>query len=353
MDTHAKRFGWRLWHLDDTGTRLLSPYHKGAQVKGGGRIVESACPHRQHALEIADSCHCGVYYDLSTTEAIERWHWAAEDFGAQRLALTFGAAVGDTAPDPILPDTAMRAPRYAILAIAIMPGSTTAGQLRERYGVNVTMKDLTDATFREMQAAVRADLGRRPATQLFTDLAAEPLLPDAGHVMDQLPHMFGWSVWCIDKYGGYLGTLSEPAITSRPITRHRTANGAAWFEAKCFHSDTDPACNCGICYTPSGFYCTHLLASWMSRCPSWTFAATFGIANGRITKDTEPTYDIRRCQRNFPMTICIPATHSHLRDTMQQRYGITVTPALHPETFRHVETAARTRLTHAHREDLQ
>ncbi|TDO15015.1 hypothetical protein EV580_3155 [Mycobacterium sp. BK086] len=351
MDKYPKRFGWRLWHLDAT-TRLLSPYHKGTPVRGGGRIVESVCSHRQDALELSHICDCGVYFDSNPAEAVERWRWGTDDFGAERMAMTFGVAVGDAAPDPILPDTAMRAARYAILAIVVMPGSSIAGELRSRYGVNVTMSEVTEATLQGVHDVIRTDLRNTPSAQFLDDLRAEPLLPDGGHVMDQLPQLFGWSVWHLDKYGGDIGLLSNPIAAARSIEHNRTSKGAVWFEAKCFHTADDPTCMCGISYTPSGFYCTHVLANLMVEHPSWTFAATFGIANGHIVKNADPFADLRRCQRNFPMTICIPATHQRLQVAMQKRYGMAVIPALHPQTFAAVERMARARLASVCPEDL-
>src|SRR4051812_41429296 len=87
MDIEPRRFGWRYWHLHDTGTKLFSPIH-GAPPKFGRRFVESVCTHQDGQPDVgaesvfgeawtsrpakpvndADplalrNCLCGVYYD--------------------------------------------------------------------------------------------------------------------------------------------------------------------------------------------------------------------------------------------------------------------------------------------------
>ena len=186
MDVELQRFGWRVWHLD--GSRLWPPIHRG-RIRFGKRVVESVCQHRQDPLALAPDCGCGIYFE-GLDRAIQRWRREADRIGAENVALTFGAAVGDVAPDPRLPDDAFRSPRHAILAILVPPGSAAAGPLRKRFGVNVHMKKMSRAAMRDVRDAVRSDLevaaaadcARRLGARKVHACAADAVIGDGGEV---------------------------------------------------------------------------------------------------------------------------------------------------------------------------
>jgi hypothetical protein len=104
--------------------------------KFGDRVVELVCQHRTGPLELAPDCQCGIYVE-DRDRAFQRWCLEVDRVGVDNVALTFGAAVGDVALDPVLPDDALRSPRYAILAILLPPASPVAGPVRKRYDANV------------------------------------------------------------------------------------------------------------------------------------------------------------------------------------------------------------------------
>jgi len=61
FDAAPEWFGWRYWHLDETGTQLLSPIHKG-RLRVGQRFVEVDCPHTGSPFALSPDCACGIYY---------------------------------------------------------------------------------------------------------------------------------------------------------------------------------------------------------------------------------------------------------------------------------------------------
>jgi hypothetical protein len=159
------------------------------------------------------------------------------------VALTFGAAVGDVAPDPVLPDQALRSPRYTILGILLPPASPAAGPLRKRFDAGVHMREISPAALQYVEDAVRGDLRHASALEFFETLRAEPLYPEGDeHVMDRSPELFGWRVW---RFHADTRALSDP------IASHRTRSGATYFEAEC---------GPGLVYVTSAFYCAWLIS---------------------------------------------------------------------------------------------
>jgi hypothetical protein len=80
---HSGRFGWRVWHLDESRARLLSPIHRG-EMRFGAR-VESVCQHRQRPSRARTGLRCGIYFE-DLDHAIERWRWEADRVGAENVA---------------------------------------------------------------------------------------------------------------------------------------------------------------------------------------------------------------------------------------------------------------------------
>jgi hypothetical protein len=341
FDTHPDRFGWRVWHVD--GARLSPPIHRG-RLRFGARVVESVCSHRSEPLALAPDCGCGIYYE-DAKYAIERWRLETDRAGAENVALTFGAAVGDVAPDPVLPDQALRSPRYTILAILLPPAAPAAGPLRKRYDTSVHMREINPAALRSVEDAVRADLRHTPASEFFKTLRAEPLYPADEHVMDRSPELFGWRVW---RFHPDTIALSDPNPEEHPIASHRTRGGAVYFEAEC---------GPGLVYTASAFYCGWLLAELEQNYEAAgyvgvEFAASYGIAASPVTPlGGGGAY--YRSKRHFPQCLCIPAAHANLKQRMQREWGFGVFPAMSPQVFNNVERVARKKLAHVGVEDLR
>jgi hypothetical protein len=338
MDVHADRFGWRVWHLDESRARLLSPIHRG-KMRFGARVVESVCQHRQDPLALAPDCGCGIYFE-DLDRAIQRWRVETDRLGAENVAVTFGAAVGDVAPDPWLPDQAFRSPRHAILAILVPPASPAAGPLRKRYDVNVFMKKIRPAALRDVRDAVRADLRHTPASGFFDTLRAEPLYPGDEHIMDTHPDMFGWAVW---RFHPDRRALSDPE-SPRLIACRRNRAGAVYFE-----DEKGP----GLYYVSSGFYAADRLVGIAQayRAAGWSdgdveFAATFGIADGAITPEPGTLGSFYRSRRHFPSVICIPPGRERLKRALERDWGMGVIPALSNQVFHDIEKLMRTKLGH-------
>jgi hypothetical protein len=346
MDAHPDRFGWRTWHLDETGTRLLSPLHKSGKVQAGTRVVESVCSHRPDPFVLSD-CYCGIYYETGDGAALDRWLIEADRAGRENLVLTFGAAVGEVADDPVITEQGLRAPRYAILHILMQPGSAAAMKLRERYQTNITMKPITASALDHVRDTVRADLRPVEATEFFDSLRAEPVRPVAKHIVDRSPELFGWRAWRLDENGG----LSDPLDPTQLIMQLRTPSGAAFFETLCHRGHKPPtvACPCGLSYIPGATYFCWFLDQLEQQRQNGdfgdgptVFAATYGMAQDAIK--SEYYLDVHRCRRHFPMAICIPSTHQHLKARMERHYGFAVIPELSPQVFQDVERLARTKL---------
>jgi hypothetical protein len=345
MDTHRERFGWRVWHVD--GSRLSPPIHRG-RVRFGARVVESVCSHRSDPMELAADCGCGVYFEHRDA-AMERWCVEADRVGDGNVALTFGAAVGDVAADPVLPDQALRSPRYAMLGILLPPASPAAGPLRKRYDASVHMREIDPNALKYVEDAVRGDLRHASGAEFFDGLRAESLYPESEHVMDVNPELFGWRVW---RFHPDTRALSEP--NPRPeeqehsIVTRRTRSGATYFEAEC---------GPGIFYTSSGYYCGWTISVleqlYESAGVDVEFAAMFGIATSPVPVEEGADGAYYRSSRFFPMAVCIPAAHAGLKQRMQRVWGFGVFPQMTPQTFNNVEREARRKLAHVGDEALR
>lgn len=335
LDTHAGRFGWRVWHLNQAESRLQSPIHRG-QVRFGRRIVESICEHRSEPLTLSPDCNCGIYFeDLARSD--QRWRFDADLVGAENVALTFGAAVGEVGADPILPESAMRAPRYAILAVLIpRSSSAVAAELRRRYDTNVFLRNVTPDAMRQVEDAVRGDLRTADADRFFEQLQAEEAHSGSSeHIMDRSPNHFGWRVWRLHTAER---RLSDPE-DEHPIACHRKPDGSVYFEA---------TAGPGLSYVTSGLYCAHRIDQLTRRYTdaghNVELAATFGIADVAVTKEAAADLDTHRSRRHFPMAMCIPSGRANLAPTMQDDYGMLVASAMTPRMFREIEQMARRKL---------
>jgi hypothetical protein len=344
LDAAPERFGWRVWHIE--GSRLISPIHRG-KVRFGARVVESVCQHRSDPLELSPDCNCGIYYE-DLDHAIERWSGEADRVGADNVALTFGAAVGDVAPDPVLPDDALRSPKWVILAILLPPASAAAARLRKRYNANVHMRQISPTAMQYVEDAVRGDLRRTPAPEFFDTLRAEPLDEGDAHIMDRHPDRFGWAVW---RFHPDLRALSDPESPTRAIACRRNRSDAVYFE-----DEWGP----GIYYVTTGFYCAqriggleqaYLAAGWSDA--DFEFAATFGIADGSITPETDAWGAFYRARRHLPSIMCIPPSHGRLRQALERDWGIPVVSATSPQVFHNVEKFMRSKLARMSDEGLR
>lgn len=325
MDKFPARFGWRYWHVDETGTRLLSPIHRG-RLRFGRRFAESDCPHRRdgHPFVLSEDCHCGIHY----VPAVDYFLGIENEITDRaRTVITFGAAIGGTAPDPALPEDARRTVRYVIHALLVYENSCAAASLRTRFGVSATMRAGSRQAFDDIEAVVRAELTGMTAAEVFNTPMREPILDIAEHVCDTNPDQFGWRQWILTADGH----LSDGRLTyAQPATP--PADGQrAFFEAKCPHGNTvpSPACDCGIAYYPSVTGCRRglddLAATAAASGADIPVAVTFGFAGGRTAlgrwaQDGSPNGWIRRTRRYSPLALCIPESHAHLASAVRRNY---------------------------------
>jgi hypothetical protein len=204
--------------LNDDKTRLLSPIHRGA-LSGGRSFVEADCNHRSTTsrFKLGVDCSNGVYYYRrpSATRLIELLDEGANWTDQAHVAVSFGCAVGDVYPDPVIPDIASRTARYRMLALILPERSDTAGELRQRYGVNVHMgRPITMDTLDDVESAVRSELrNEKPGKGFFTALRKEPLWASDTHICDT--DQAGWRLW---------GLTSRYRLASPLMRDERTFN---------------------------------------------------------------------------------------------------------------------------------
>ncbi|MFN6548903.1 hypothetical protein ACP6C7_07205 [Mycolicibacterium septicum] len=337
------RFGWRSWKVDHTGSRLMSPIvSKG--VQWGRRFIEPICPHpRSSPLSLSPDCSCGIYYcpDAAYTLANFTRHRDGPD-----VALTFGAGVGDVTPDPVLPHDAVRAARYAIMAIVLPASTRSATGLLKRYSVPITMKPFVSETLSEVERAAHADMRNRTTTDLLSELCAETVMPLDGHLCDLYPDQFGWKTWFLNDDGWLSGPVSRAFL------------GVPWpgvgacIDADCPHGNTvpSPGCYCGVHYTLG--LGQHLLfkdylaaVASASGNPGMAWASTFGIADGPVAPQIGDNSGVAvRASRYSPLAAAIPATHARLAGLIQTRYGVPVVTGVTAAAHRKIERTVRTAL---------
>jgi hypothetical protein len=112
-------------------------------------------------------CTCGVYY-VPTMRGFGFYLRTGGPFGV-RIAITFGAALGDVATDPCA-DFCRAAQRYLVLAAAVPDRyAALADPLATEYRVPVEpfRRSKTTPTLRRMLHRARADLADIRPTELF------------------------------------------------------------------------------------------------------------------------------------------------------------------------------------------
>ena len=288
-------------------------------------------------------CLDGVHYFREIRDTLSIIKEGLVDAGPAHTVVTFGCAVGETAPDPLFPDCAVRAVRYAVLAIIVQAPSATTGRLRERYGVPVTVRPFTARSLADVKAAVAGKLRNVPSGEFFDQLAAERIMPGSGHICDIYPRHFGWKTWFLNDDG----KLTEPAPL-RPAQHRRRA----FIEAHCSHGFSPPvaACPCGVSYHGTAFFCVWYMEDSTSRAvaagrPGLDWAATYGYAGGPILEGFgRPNTLAWRARRFTPLRICIPEARGGSRGFLLRRYGMPVETSTSTQTLHRVEREVRAEL---------
>jgi hypothetical protein len=347
FDAQPERFGWRYWHLDHTGTELISPIHQ-ARVRLGRRFFESDCPHTDSPFALAPDCYCGVYYVPDADEFSRMFVGSKEEPEHDLMAVTFGAAVGEHGPDRVLPDDARRAPRYVVLAIMLAQKSASAGALRERYGVNVTMRGLSRDVMADVEQAVRAEYRNVDLAEFLEAAQREPVMPLGRHICDEKPDEFGWKIWTLGDSGDlgdvYFGGGVPPRGYAGIYCKTRTLPELRRFGRRVFVVEP----RLPVQYTTGATICHMLLEMFDTLRPK--LVATFGVTAGRsflggLADGFAPDFDaVRRTAAYYPLAVCIPEERADVADAVQARYGLQVTPSLTMRSLLDVERAVRTRL---------
>jgi len=362
MDAQPERFGWRIWQLDETHSRLLSPMYKG-ELRTGQRFFEARCKHKPkgaNRFALGEECGCGIYYGPDRRKFLEdivaggNSRPVTGDFAY--AAATFGAAAGDFGPDPLAPEKWMRTSRYSIFRIVLFERSSAAGLLRQRYGANVRVgsNDLGAEFLAEVEDAVRVELRDTKPSTFFADLRREPETAAEGHIIDRFPDQFGWKLWRINPSGRLEGIYDCARYgANRPYQRPTTRTGQ-YVETDCPHGNDVPSasCGCGIYYFTSLTYCrtammtyggAELDAGWSSTGP-WAF--TFGFADGGIEDDPDPAQApfSKRTRRFWPLTTIVSEMQRSLRPQIRRNFDAEVDWVTSTHSLRDAERDIRTRL---------
>lgn len=347
IDAYPERFGWRFWLIDPDGTRLISPIHHGS-VDVGHRFIHAPCAHtpEHEAFALDRGCGCGVYFfpyqivETDTDRSVESPVRVMQFMHSQnpgRLALTFGAAVGDVHADPTVPEKASRTRRWRILAIVLPEKSETGGALQQRYGVTVHMgKPPCAETFEYVEKVVRAELRNQTPETFFNALRDERTWQTDNNPINTHPNQFGWRLWhLVPEQARITAPFFRDARTNNeqvfkptwPLAS-KAINGRLRFEAKCPHRNPIPSrqCTCGISY----WLTTHYMLRGKMRLGEVTeykragywdvpWCYTFGFSD-HITKD-DWMQGGWRAKHYTPTLIMIPDILDALTDKLYQRYG--------------------------------
>jgi hypothetical protein len=197
MDTHPDRFGWRFWHLDDTGTRLLSPYSRkplrwGQRCVSAGVIPDRTAPHtsrvcartgewcRRRSAAAGCTYIPSIPYFLAFLDEI---YPGMPDPVAVPWAVTYGIATdraADIAEDFGEPISygVQRTARYFPMVICLNhPDPDMAAKLQRRYRAGV-IPGVTPAILRAVERKARDKLAGAAPADLLT--AADWSGPGAG-----------------------------------------------------------------------------------------------------------------------------------------------------------------------------